>query len=94
MSTHSFCSQYLRCPRCHGPLIDDGCTSCGEVFRNTLGILDLRWPRPSHADLREEKLIEEMLEQYESTSFLQLSELVSRHRFLSRFFRGFTGASS
>jgi ubiquinone/menaquinone biosynthesis C-methylase UbiE len=81
MNAHSLCSEYLRCPSCHRPLANEDCTSCGEVFRNVLGILDLRWPRPPHRDLGEEKLIHEMLEQYEFSSFVELSELVRRHRF-------------
>lgn len=82
MNTHNLCSQYVRCPRCQSPLINEVCTSCGEIFRSTLGILDLRWPRPSRGDFREEKCIEEMVEQYESSSFIQLAELVNRHHFL------------
>jgi ubiquinone/menaquinone biosynthesis C-methylase UbiE len=51
------------------------------MFRTTLGILDLRWPRPARRDFNEEKLVVEMVEQYEFSTFIDLSELVRRHRF-------------
>jgi ubiquinone/menaquinone biosynthesis C-methylase UbiE len=79
MNAQSFCSQYLRCPSCHSQLSNEKCTICGEIFPNTLGILDLRWPRPSGRDFREEQLIALILEQYEFSTFIDLSELVRRH---------------
>jgi ubiquinone/menaquinone biosynthesis C-methylase UbiE len=83
MNAQSFCSQYLRCPSCHIRLTlhNEKCTLCGESFGLALGILDLRWPRPSRRDLREEQLIAEMIEQYEFSTFITLSALVRRHRF-------------
>jgi len=83
MNAQSFCSKYLRCPSCHSQLTsnNDKCIICGEIFRYALGILDLRWPRPSHRDFKEDQLIAEMLEQYEFSTFINLSELVRRNRF-------------
>ncbi|MEX2343383.1 MAG: class I SAM-dependent methyltransferase [Steroidobacteraceae bacterium] len=79
MNDSDFCSEYLRCPNCHGSLVEQTCSSCGAAFKKTLGILDLRWPRPSGGDTKTERLIEEMLKHYQSSSFLELSALVSRH---------------
>jgi len=61
MNAQILCSQYLRCPSCHSQLTinNEKCTVCGEMLRRTLGILDLRWPRPSRRDLEEEELIAE-----------------------------------
>ena len=81
MHAQSVCLQHLRCPSCHSQLTNERCAHCGEIFRNTLGILDLRWPRPSHRDFKEETLIAKMLEQYEFSTFINLSELVRQHRF-------------
>jgi SAM-dependent methyltransferase len=45
------------------------------------GIRDLRWPRPSGDDADDRALAARMLEQWDRSSFEELSELVRRHRF-------------
>lgn len=81
MDIQAFSSQSLLCPSCHGQLRGEQCTDCGEHFVSRLGILDLRWPKPSQQDIKEEELVCKMLKQFESSTFNDLSELVRRHRF-------------
>lgn len=81
MDIQEFSSQLLLCPSCHGQLSGGQCADCGEHFVSRLGILDLRWPKPSQREIKEEELVRKMLEQFESSTFNDLSELVRRHRF-------------
>lgn len=72
-STSNF--HILCCPRCQDPLDQLTCTPCELSFRETLGIPDLRWPRPSPAPPEERALIAEMVEAYPTSSFEQLVAL-------------------
>jgi SAM-dependent methyltransferase len=77
---HDFPLQVVQCPRCHGQLVDRHCASCDEVFRSTLGILDLRWPKPPQCKVeRDQDLIRELLAQFWRSTFSDLCELVRRH---------------
>lgn len=78
------CSQVICCPACHGRLEKGQCQNCGELFDNTFGVLDLRWPRPDpegaiDADSRFElAFLQEVLPVYENSSYRQLIEIVMR----------------
>ena len=74
-------SPHLCCPKCHGRLDAGRCVVCGERFRATHGILDLRWPPPDPRDEHEDRLAAMMLEQFEGSTFEGLSDLVRRYRF-------------
>jgi ubiquinone/menaquinone biosynthesis C-methylase UbiE len=77
---HDFLLPVVLCPRCHGQLTDRHCANCGEVFRSTLGILDLRWPKPLQYEVeRDQDLIHELLAQFRHCAFEDLCELVRRH---------------
>ena len=72
--------QVVFCPRCQGPLTDLHCTDCGEVFRRTFSILDLRWPKPPRSEIeRDQDLIRELLTQFQRCTFQNLCELVRKH---------------
>jgi SAM-dependent methyltransferase len=75
-----FALQVILCPRCHGQLTDLRCASCGTVFRSTLGILDLRWPRRPQCEVEpEQDLVRELLTQFRHCTFQNLCDLVRRH---------------
>jgi SAM-dependent methyltransferase len=72
--------QVVLCPRCHEQLTDLHCANCGEVFRRTLGILDLRWPKPPECEIeRDQDLVRELLTQFRRCTFQRLCELVRKH---------------
>lgn len=51
-----------------------------EKFSGILGIVDLRWPRPSQEKIdEEERPFADIIKSYGSLNFNELSELVSRH---------------
>jgi SAM-dependent methyltransferase len=75
-----FPSEVVLCPSCHGQLTDRRCADCDEVFRSTLGILDLRWPKPSQDEVeRDQDLICNLLDKFAHCSFQNLCELVRCH---------------
>jgi ubiquinone/menaquinone biosynthesis C-methylase UbiE len=76
------CSELLRCPGCQGRLEGGRCVGCGAAFASRFGILDLRWPRLSRAEVEaEEASFAEILEGCEACSFEELSARVRRHHF-------------
>ncbi len=68
----------LCCPSCRGQLTDGQCTTCGETYSATLGILDLRWPRPVATDPRQAALVSEVLARYSIATFEELAGLQFR----------------
>lgn len=75
LSAHeAFYSEYLRCPYCRGHLVDGKCVTCRKIFRNTLGILDLRWSPPG-ITLEQEKIVSEMCNRYATATFEDLIRL-------------------
>jgi ubiquinone/menaquinone biosynthesis C-methylase UbiE len=65
----------LQCPACHSQLTDTVCQHCGELFSQTMGILDLRWPRPTTSDPHEDQLIVRLLDEFATASFVDLTAL-------------------
>ena len=62
---------YLECPKCMASLVDLRCIRCNHLFESTLGIPDLRWPKPVSSD-REKKLIENMVRRFDDSSLEEL----------------------
>ncbi|HZD41644.1 MAG TPA: class I SAM-dependent methyltransferase [Terriglobales bacterium] len=80
MFGRDFAAQVIICPSCHAQLTDRQCANCGEVFRRTLGVLDLRWPKPPQREVeRDQDLVSELLAQFECRTFQDLCEMVRRH---------------
>ena len=75
MNSQEHWSKWLCCPSCRGQLTDGRCTTCGETYHATLGILDLRWPRPVAADPRQATLVSKLLARYSTATFEELAEL-------------------
>ena len=73
--TNNLAQQYLRCPVCYGRLDEAGCTACQTEFPQTMGIPDLRWPRPAEADASEDKLVALIVENFAVLSFMELTSL-------------------
>jgi SAM-dependent methyltransferase len=68
-------TRHWRCPACGGLLAENVCADCQQLFPQTLGIPDLRWPRPDAPNEAEAKLVELILANYEKLSFLELTSL-------------------
>ena len=65
----------LLCPSCQRTLEQNHCPNCGESFSQTLGILDLRWPRPPSPTTAEETLVAKLVEQFETKTYRELVTL-------------------
>jgi len=65
-------SEIFRCPRCRGKLSDETCTQCLTLYEQTLGILDLRWPRPDSTNRAENALLSKLIEQYPTATFQEM----------------------
>jgi ubiquinone/menaquinone biosynthesis C-methylase UbiE len=67
-------TKLLRCPACAGPLVEGKCQECNEAFEQTLGIWDLRWPRPDHDqpadehEVIEARILAQVIPAYEQAS--------------------------
>lgn len=67
--------EYWRCPACYGQLTDGQCRACQRQFPQTMGIPDLRWPQPEQADAAEAKLVDLIVANYATLSFMELTSL-------------------
>ncbi|RMG95273.1 MAG: hypothetical protein D6706_12525, partial [Chloroflexi bacterium] len=65
-------SSLLCCPRCHGALRAGTCTQCQTRYEETLGILDLRWPRPKPMSQTEKTLLFKLIDNYHKVGFSEL----------------------
>jgi len=68
-------SDILRCPRCQGKLDGEKCTQCNTQYDQTLGILDLRWPKPTQTNPKAATLISKIVENYPTATFQELVAL-------------------
>ncbi len=73
--------ELLCCPACQGVFLDGHCQRCGQTFEQTLGIWDLRWPRPDpmqplneHGRI-EARILEQIIPGYEKVSYSQLVDV-------------------
>jgi ubiquinone/menaquinone biosynthesis C-methylase UbiE len=65
----------FRCPACLGTFTHPWpCENCGNEYRTTLGIPDLRWPRP-HNPVQSSAVIDNLLKTYDTASFDELSRI-------------------
>ena len=75
-------SKVIVCPSSRGQLTNRRCADCGKIFRSTLGILDLRWPKPTQSEVeRDQDLVCDLLVQFERFNFQDLCELARRDHF-------------
>lgn len=65
-------SNLLCCPHCHGALRSGTCTQCQTRYEETLGILDLRWPRPKPMSQAERALLFKLIDNYHKVGFSEL----------------------
>lgn len=65
----------IRCPNCGQTLEAQHCRGCGTYFPERMGILDMRWPRPTAPDPAEEALIEQLIAAFPTSSFEELVEM-------------------
>lgn len=75
IATPNINSEIFRCPNCLGELVEGTCSPCNTRYRQTLGILDLRWPQSGPTDAHEEAFIEKFVERYPVATFAELVAL-------------------
>ncbi len=69
-------SNALRCPNCLNQLITTECEHCGETFQTTLGIPDLRWPKPDERNrIKYNQLVQRLLNNYDKLTYHELVNL-------------------